>query len=113
MGFLGRLFDKKDQPLTITTEARVTPDSSRCVQCGICSYNCPVGIDVRSYAFRGKVVEDPACIACGTCIDRCPRNTLRFAAPENGFLPGAVLGLESVEEMETFNLIQALASAGA
>ncbi|HEU4561912.1 MAG TPA: 4Fe-4S dicluster domain-containing protein [Longimicrobium sp.] len=52
----------------------------RCVQCGICSYNCPVGIDVRSYSRRGLPVLESHCILCGECVARCPRGVLRFHA---------------------------------
>lgn len=57
---------------------QVTSDASRCVQCGICAYNCPVGIEVREYARRGENVTDSRCIGCGTCIEKCIRGTLRW-----------------------------------
>jgi ferredoxin len=57
---------------------QVTADASRCVQCGICGYNCPVGIEVREYARRGENVTDSRCISCGTCIEKCPRGTLKW-----------------------------------
>jgi ferredoxin len=57
---------------------QATADASRCVQCGICVYNCPVGIEVREYARRGENVTDSRCISCGTCIDNCPRGTLKW-----------------------------------
>lgn len=57
---------------------RVAANGTRCVQCGICGYNCPVGIPVRDYARRGRDVTDPTCIACGQCIEVCPRGTLRW-----------------------------------
>jgi ferredoxin len=57
---------------------QVAADASRCVQCGICGYNCPVGIEVREYARRGQNVTDSRCISCGTCIEKCPRGTLRW-----------------------------------
>ena len=57
---------------------QATPDASRCIQCGICVYNCPVGIEVREYARRGENVTDSRCIGCGTCIENCPRGTLRW-----------------------------------
>jgi ferredoxin len=62
----------------------VVPDSARCVQCGICSYNCPIGIDVRSHALRGTPIFDSHCLTCGECILRCPRGVLRIehAAPQ-------------------------------
>lgn len=65
--------------------AHVVPDAVRCMQCGICSYNCPVGIDVRAYAWRGQPVLDSSCLTCGQCVARCPRRALRF---ERLLLPG-------------------------
>lgn len=56
----------------------VVPTAIRCMQCGICSFNCPAGIDVRAYAWRGLPVDDSACLTCGQCIIRCPRRVLRF-----------------------------------
>lgn len=58
--------------------SQVVPDPLRCVQCGICSYNCPIGIDVRRFAWLGNPVVDSHCITCGECIQRCPRGVLRF-----------------------------------
>jgi ferredoxin len=57
---------------------QVVPDNFRCVQCGICSYNCPIGIDVRRYAWLGKSIRDSHCLTCGECIARCPRGVLQF-----------------------------------
>ena len=59
---------------------QVTSDAGRCVQCGICGFNCPVGIEVREYARRGQNVTDSQCISCGECIVRCPRGTLSWGA---------------------------------
>ena len=59
----------------------MVPEAVRCIQCGICSYNCPVDIDVRYYARRGEAVTDHRCILCGECVTRCPRGTLRIQAP--------------------------------
>ncbi len=57
----------------------VVPDSARCVQCGICSYNCPIGIDVREHVWRDSAVVNSKCLTCGECVARCPRGVLRFA----------------------------------
>ena len=71
-------------------EGRVVSQAVRCIQCGICSYNCPVDIDVRQYARRGEPVTDRRCILCGECVTRCPRGTLRIEASADPVL--AVLG---------------------
>lgn len=59
-------------------EAHVMPDAERCVQCGICSYNCPMEIDVRAHAWRGRPIHDSHCLTCSECVNRCPRGVLRF-----------------------------------
>lgn len=65
------------------TAGRVTADATRCVQCGVCGYNCPAGIQVRDYARQGLPVDDPRCVQCGLCIAVCPRGTLRWeSAPQ-------------------------------
>lgn len=62
----------------VLAAGHVVPDSSRCVQCGICSYNCPIAIDVRAYAWRGESIKHSECLTCGECVARCPRGVLRF-----------------------------------
>jgi heterodisulfide reductase subunit A-like polyferredoxin len=56
----------------------VVPESSRCVQCGICSFHCPMSIDVRRHVWRGEPVKDCHCLTCGECVRRCPRGLLRL-----------------------------------
>ena len=62
----------------VLAAGHVVPDSTRCVQCGICSYNCPIDIDVRGYAWRGESIKRSECLTCGECVERCPRGVLRF-----------------------------------
>jgi NAD-dependent dihydropyrimidine dehydrogenase PreA subunit len=73
--------------LTLTNESshiqtlaagHVVPEADRCIQCGICSFNCPIGIDVRMHAWLGEYVEDSYCLTCGECVERCPRGVLHF-----------------------------------
>jgi NAD-dependent dihydropyrimidine dehydrogenase PreA subunit len=56
----------------------VVPESSRCVQCGICSFHCPIEIDVRRHAWLGEPIKDSHCLTCGECVKRCPRGVLSF-----------------------------------
>jgi ferredoxin len=56
----------------------VVPEAVRCVQCGICSFYCPINIDVRRHAWLGEPVKDSHCLTCGECIARCPRGVLQF-----------------------------------
>jgi ferredoxin len=80
--FIKKLFNTNSDLITHAPPEdglyQVAADASRCVQCGICGYNCPVGIEVREYARRGQNVTDNRCISCGTCIEKCPRGTLRW-----------------------------------
>jgi len=74
-------------------EGCVVPEAARCVQCGICSYSCPIGIDVRRYAWRGQSISDSYCLTCGECVARCPRGVLRFER-SNLYEPIPVLNRE-------------------
>ena len=56
----------------------VVPESGRCVQCGICSFYCPIAIDVRRSAWLGQPISESHCLTCGECVARCPRGVLRF-----------------------------------
>lgn len=71
-------FDGSSARHTILVEGQVTPEPARCVQCGICSFYCPVRIDVRRHAWEGTPVRDSRCLTCGECVMRCPRGVLRF-----------------------------------
>jgi ferredoxin len=62
----------------ISATGWVIPESTRCVQCGICSFYCPIDIDVRRHAWLGEPVKDSHCITCGECVARCPRGVLSF-----------------------------------
>ncbi len=74
------IFREKEpvQAMPVAGLLQVTSDASRCVHCGICVYNCPVGIEVREYARRGENVTDSRCIGCGVCIEKCPRGTVKW-----------------------------------
>jgi ferredoxin len=61
------------------TTGYVATNPERCIQCGICSYHCPAGIDVRRHAWLGTPVYDKRCLTCGECVERCPRCALRLA----------------------------------
>jgi NAD-dependent dihydropyrimidine dehydrogenase PreA subunit len=77
MGFLN-LFKNDATGRAALVEGHVVPDPARCVQCGICTYNCPIGIDIRAHAWLGVAVNRSECLACGECVARCPRGVLRF-----------------------------------
>jgi heterodisulfide reductase subunit C len=74
------LFKRESDRRKALASAYVVPESVRCVQCGICTYNCPLGVDVRLHAWQGQPIEQSECLSCGECIQRCPRGVLRFEA---------------------------------
>ena len=75
---LSKLFKPTNKKQQILAAGMVVPERTRCVQCGICSYNCPIGIDIRQYAIHGWPITDSRCLTCGECVLRCPRGTLHF-----------------------------------
>jgi len=75
---LKELFHYETNHLTALSMGQVVPDRGLCVQCGICTFNCPAGIDVRSYVWEEKPIADSHCLTCGECVQRCPRGVLRF-----------------------------------
>ncbi len=78
---LKRLLHQEKIRRVALTVGMVVPDPVRCVQCGICAYNCPIEIDVRRHAWLGKPVTDSRCLTCGECVARCPRGALHFEKP--------------------------------
>ena len=50
----------------------VSVDKKNCKQCGICEYNCPMGIDVPN------MNRDTECILCGKCVEVCPYDGIKF-----------------------------------
>jgi ferredoxin len=73
-----RIFRHESNRQEVLASGQVVPDPTRCVQCGICAFNCPIGIDIRRYSWLGKSIEDSYCLTCGECIRRCPRGALHF-----------------------------------
>jgi len=72
------LFEHKTRKHNFLDIGYIVPDSAKCVQCGICTYNCPIGIDVRSHVWHRIPMKNNQCLECGECIARCPRGVLRF-----------------------------------
>ena len=73
---------RESQRREVLVAGHVVPKRTRCVQCGICSFNCPIGIDVRRHAWLGVNIEASQCLTCGECVRRCPRGVLSFERTE-------------------------------
>ena len=72
------LFKQETTRRQTLVAGQVVPEATRCVQCGICSYHCPINIDVRRHAWEGKPIAESYCLTCGECVARCPRGVLHF-----------------------------------
>ena len=75
---LKEFFHPEKSRFTALSIGQVVSQKDLCVQCGICSFNCPIGIDVRKLVWDGSSVKDSRCLTCGECVRRCPRGVLRF-----------------------------------
>lgn len=75
---LARPLPRDAERIRLLARGVVVAEPGRCVQCGICAYSCPMGIDIRRFSREGRAVADRRCILCGACVARCPRGTLRF-----------------------------------
>jgi polyferredoxin len=57
---------------------RLVGDSSACTECGTCTRECPMSIDVQALVASGSM-EHPECVLCGTCADGCPSKAIRYS----------------------------------
>lgn len=73
---LSKLFEVESQRRQALATAIIHAQPVRCVQCGICSYSCPVGVDVRRHVREGSPINYSHCLSCGQCVARCPRGVL-------------------------------------
>ena len=73
---LRQLFSQEATRREALAIAMVVPEPARCVQCGICTFTCPLAIDVRRHVIFGQPVRASECVSCGQCVMRCPRGAI-------------------------------------
>ncbi len=56
---------------------RLAAERPACIECGACTRECPMSIDVQNLVASGSMEHDE-CVHCGTCVDRCPKSVIRF-----------------------------------
>lgn len=57
---------------------RILAEKSKCISCNVCTSVCHQGIDVMSFANKGRPMEDPECVRCSACVQMCPTGVLEF-----------------------------------
>lgn len=55
----------------------ITFTNNACVNCKVCTKNCPLNIDVPSYKEKGQVTH-PDCLKCSVCVAKCPKKALKI-----------------------------------
>ncbi len=56
---------------------KIKPSGVKCIECGKCSKNCPMDIDVMKYISQGRKVTCTECIQCSDCIYVCPVKAIK------------------------------------
>src|SRR5262249_8220993 len=77
--FSGRIWCRYGCPLAALmhiyakfSKYRIFSDKKKCISCGLCTKNCHMGIDVASYAMKGRPMDDVECVRCAACVVSCP-----------------------------------------
>jgi NosR/NirI family transcriptional regulator, nitrous oxide reductase regulator len=83
--FSGRIWCRYGCPLAALmnlygkfSKYRIFSDKKKCISCGVCTKNCHMGIDVASYAIKGRPMDDVQCVRCAACVTSCPMDVLSF-----------------------------------
>ncbi|MDO4618507.1 MAG: 4Fe-4S dicluster domain-containing protein [Clostridia bacterium] len=73
----------------VTSVSDIFPELDTCIECGLCTRNCPIGIDVKDCvsALKNGDIKTSAdnsfeCVMCGACQSVCPVNIRIFEALE-------------------------------
>ena len=57
---------------------KIVTDNTKCLQCNQCNSVCPMSIDIKTMAQKGKPVTTLRCVGCGHCVDACPSRNLSY-----------------------------------
>lgn len=61
-----------------TPHLHLEADSEKCIDCRLCTKNCPMSLDVNAMVRSGDMFS-PECISCGACVDVCPKKVISFS----------------------------------
>jgi ferredoxin-type protein NapH len=56
---------------------RLQAAPERCRECGTCTKDCPMSLDVRAMVASSHM-ENAECILCGTCVDNCKQGAIHY-----------------------------------
>ncbi len=56
----------------------IVAEKKKCISCNVCTSVCHQGIDIMSFANKGKPMQDPECVRCSACVQSCPTGVLAF-----------------------------------
>jgi len=67
-----------------TPHLHLEADSLKCIDCKLCTKNCPMSLDVNAMVRLGDMYSSE-CISCGACVDVCPKKVIffSFSSPKN------------------------------
>jgi len=84
------------------TRYRIFAEKDKCISCNVCTTVCHQGIDVMSFANKGRPMTDVECVRCSACVQECPTGTLSFGRVDAAGRPAAVdsLGASPVRRRE-------------
>lgn len=67
---------------------KIVRDENKCINCNLCSKNCPVNIDVS----HSKFVTSFECISCQRCVTSCPKSgALQFKFGKKAMQPLTII----------------------
>ena len=59
-------------------------DHDKCILCGTCAENCPMGILDSATAEYRDAAAAKLCLGCMSCVKRCPEHARSFTIPGGG-----------------------------
>ena len=66
----------------------IIAEKKKCISCNVCTSVCHQGIDIMSFANKGRPMQDPECVRCSACVQSCPTGVLTFGQVDKN---GAVI----------------------